>query len=229
MMTVSNMVDSAIRREFSDDTDDEASVERIWSAVEQRRRERICHGGTRESGARWRAGGRRLATIAAVVFACVAVAGGAIAAVTVGGDDGGTTTDSTSGIVYSSALQAYALGRTLPVDPITIPGSKYLAEAGVVISDMHRGTTQDGVTPYLAPRTDGGLCALWEHNGGTWAAFCTPNPEVGWEDAPRYFDEPDGSYRYVGLEPDGVTSVTAADGTTVPVIDNSYVSREPIK
>jgi hypothetical protein len=218
------MVESAIRREFGDE-DGEAFVERIWGAVEQRRDVRRVDE-TREGGIRRRARRRRLVGVAAVAIACVAVAGGAIAAVTAGGGDGTGTNDSTSALAYSSALQAYALGRTPSVDPITIVGSRYLAEGGVVISDMHRGSTRDGVTPYLAPATNGGLCALWEHNGGTWAVTCSPDPTSAW--GRGYFDEPDGSYRYVGIEPDGVTSVTAADGTEIPVVDNMYIGRQPI-
>jgi hypothetical protein len=223
----SDTVHSAIRREFGNE-DDEAFIERIWHTVEERRDvPRVNQ--TREAGTRSRAGRRRLAGVSAVAIACVVVAGGAIAAVTAGGGDDAGTNDSTSALVYSSALQAYALGRTPSVDPITIVGSRYLAEGGVVISDMHRGTARDGVTPYLAPATNGGLCALWEHNGGTWAVTCspaaTPAADWGW----GYFDEPDGSYRYVGIEPDGVTSVTAADGTEIPVVDNMYVSRAPIE
>jgi hypothetical protein len=70
---------------------------------------------------------------------------------------------------------------------------------------------------------------MWEHNGGTWAISCSTRDRVGDTVGTHWFDEPDGSWRYVGFEPDGVTSVSAADGTQVPVIDNAYVSREPVK
>ncbi len=33
---------------------------------------------------------------------------------------------------------------------------------------------------------------------------------------------------YVGLRPDGITSVTDIDGNSVPVVDNVFISDNPI-
>lgn len=44
-----------------------------------------------------------------------------------------------------------------------------------------------------------------------------------------WFDERDGTMKYVGIRPDGVATVTATDGTLVPVVDNVYVSEKPIQ
>jgi hypothetical protein len=207
--------------EAGDDPDD-AVFEKIWLAALEPDRGRAPRRRIRPRRA-----------VAAIALACVGLAGAAVAVGAVGGDDTPTTTVP---IPATGALDQYALWRTPPLIPLDAPlvTLERLAGSGngfpnmtLDFSNVHRAQPRDDVTPYLIPTLQGGLCEVFAHGGGTiFGMSCNDGSHL--QDIVR-FDEPDGSWRYVAFRPDGVTSVTAADGTSVPVIDNVFVSDQPIR
>jgi hypothetical protein len=102
-----------------------------------------------------------------------------------------------------------------------------LSSFGVDLTQLHQATsTRFGVSVVIAPSTrgGGGVCVLYIQRGTT-ATQC--GSEADLESGGR-ISAPDGKPIYVGLRPDGVTSVTATDGTSIPVVDNVFISEKPI-
>jgi hypothetical protein len=202
---------------------DDTVLEKIWLAA---------HGADRARSTRRRIRPRRAALV--IALACVGLAGAAVAVGAVGGGD--DTPSPTVPIPATGVLDQYALWRTPPLIPLDAPASalRQLAGTGVGLpnvtldfSNVHRAQPRDDVTPYLIATLQGGVCEVFAHGGGTtFGMSCGDGSDL--QDIVK-FDEPDGSWRYAAFRPDGVTSVTAADGTIVPVIDNVFVSDQPIR
>jgi hypothetical protein len=174
-----------------------------------------------ERAARWRGGRRRrrlLATAAAI--ACLAVTSIALAGARplIRLIPGFSVTASPP--VASSDLTA-AMSPSLTPVPASPRVLQSLQSFGFDLAQLHRVRSQRfGVTVFIAPRTTGGTCVLYVLPG---TSFGQCGDEASLENG-GWISRSDGSRLWVGLRPDGVESVTAVDGTVVPVIDNVYIS-----
>jgi hypothetical protein len=174
---------------------------------------------------------RRSALLA--LFASIsllAVAGGALAS---GSDLGflpGYSSASTPVVAADAVTTALAPASSGPTDSVLGPSGKQLeglSSFGVDLAQLHRASSARlGVSVVIAPSTrqGGGVCVLYIQKGTT-VSQCGTEADV--ESGGR-ISAPDGSPIYVGLRPDGVTSVVATDGTRVPIVDNVYISDKPI-
>ena len=89
------------------------------------------------------------------------------------------------------------------------------------------GPARFGMTPYLAPALAGGVCVFFKSAGTNTYGTCTANTDLASDSIDGRIGEGPGAI-YVGLRPDGVVSLTAVDGSAVPVTNNVYISDLPI-
>jgi hypothetical protein len=138
----------------------------------------------------------------------------------------------------ASVLPGYSVSQTpvvspaevsaqLPADSAAISPAAIASLMGVDVAQLHRvSSTRYGITVLVAPKVGGGVCAAYiQHQ--------TVNTQCGDASALGIgipiIEIPEHRTLYVGLRPDGVTSVTAVDGSSVPVIDNVFISEGPVE
>jgi hypothetical protein len=139
-----------------------------------------------------------------------------------------------SGADLESVLPGYSVAQTPvvsqrevaaslpPMSASTLAALKLISN--VDLGQLHQARSNRlGVTVLIAPRTTGGACAVFIQKIAT-TTQCGDEAALE-RGMPIINDE---ATLYVGLRPDGVSSVTAVDGTSVPVTDNVFISDKPI-
>jgi hypothetical protein len=90
------------------------------------------------------------------------------------------------------------------------------------------GPTRFGLTPYITPSLKGGICVMFKSSSrGMTYGGCGTRADVNGYTTDGHIGSGKDAI-YVGVRPDGVTSVTADDGTSIPVIDNTYITDKPV-
>jgi hypothetical protein len=140
------------------------------------------------------------------------------------------------GVDLRSVLPGYSIAQTPVVSPeqvvasLSPPVSPQALGAvrlisNVDLSQLHEARSAHlGVTVLVAPRTTGGACAIFIQTIAT-TTQCGDAAALE-RGMPIINDE---ATLYVGMRPDGVSTVTAVDGTSVPVTDNVFISDKPIE
>jgi hypothetical protein len=138
------------------------------------------------------------------------------------------------GVDLQTVLPGYSVAQTPVVSPAQVSSSLPAASAetlnavglisNVDLSQLHEArSTHLGVTVLVAPRTTGGACVVFIQTIAT-TTQCGDAAALD-RGMPVINDE---ATLYVGMRPDGVSSVIAVDGTVVPVTDNVFISDTPI-
>jgi hypothetical protein len=138
------------------------------------------------------------------------------------------------GVDLRSVLPGYSVAETPVISEEEAVASLPLVSAQTLgaiklISNVDLGQLHEarsnrlGVTVLVAPRTTGGACVVFIQKIAT-TTQCGDEAALE-RGMPIINDE---ATLYVGLRPDGVASVTAIDGTSVPVTDNVFISDKPI-
>jgi hypothetical protein len=128
-----------------------------------------------------------------------------------------------------------------PLDSV-IPGFSSTAKPAVASSTLSpefgqladlaqihpAGPTRFGLTPYITPSLKGGVCVMFKSTArGITYGGCGTSADVNGYTTDGHIGSGNDAI-YIGVRPDGITSVTADDGTVIPVIDNTYITDKPV-
>ena len=193
---------------------DPATIERVSSNAHAR----IQNSLLRPAGER-RSSRRRSLRIAGLAMVAAVLATGAALA---------------DGVDLASILPGYSVAQTpvvaqsdvaatlTPGEASTLAAMKLIS--GVDLSQLHRvRSARLGITVLIAPHLGGGVCTAYIQHIATF----TQCGDAATLERGVMIKNDEGTL-YVGLRPDGVTSVTDVAGNSVPVVDNVFISDRPI-